>query len=85
MLIRHLYTEISGYVNIKVEGFFVERFINMCLAQDIFLWNIKYENNALVKLKIFFFFYNDIKEMVVLLSFLFLLYFLFSLLFFLSF
>ena len=52
MLIRHLYTEISGYVNIKVEGFFVERFINMCLAQDIFLWNIKYENNALVKLKI---------------------------------
>lgn len=52
MIIRHLYTELSGYVNIKVEGFFVERFINMCLAQDIFLWNIKYENNILVKLKI---------------------------------
>ena len=52
MIIRHLYTEFSGYVNIKVEGFFVERFINMCLAQDIFLWNIKYENNVLVKLKI---------------------------------
>ena len=52
MIIRHLYTERSGYVNIKVEGFFVERFINMCLAQDIFLWNIKYENNVLVKLKI---------------------------------
>lgn len=52
MIIRHLYTELSGYVNIKVEGFFVERFINMCLAQDIFLWNIKYENNVLVKLKI---------------------------------
>lgn len=52
MIIRHLYTELLGYVNIKVEGFFVERFINMCLAQDIFLWNIKYENNVLVKLKI---------------------------------
>lgn len=52
MIIRHLYTELSGYVNIKVEGFFVERFINMCLAQDIFLWNIKNENNVLVKLKI---------------------------------
>ena len=64
MLIRHLYTEISGYVNIKVEGFFVERFINMCLAQDIFLWNIKYENNALVKLKISVADFRKIKKII---------------------
>lgn len=52
MLIRQLYMQIFGYVSITIEGFFVERFINMCLAQDIFLWNIKHEKNTFVKVRI---------------------------------
>ena len=51
MLIRQLYMQIFGYVSITIEGFFVERFINMCLAQDIFLWNIKHEKNTFVKVR----------------------------------
>lgn len=52
MLIRQLYMQFFGYVSITIEGFFVERFINMCLAQDIFLWNIKHEKNTFVKVSI---------------------------------
>ena len=30
---------ILGYVNIVVEGFYIERFINMCISKKIFFWN----------------------------------------------
>lgn len=52
MLIRLLYMHLLGYVSITVEGFFAERFINMCLAQDIFLWDIRREKNTYIKVKI---------------------------------
>ena len=29
---------ILGYVNITVEGFFIERFLNTCISKKIFLW-----------------------------------------------
>lgn len=32
---------IIGHVKIKVEGMFVERFLNICISKKIFLWNIK--------------------------------------------
>ena len=35
---------IIGYVNIKVESYFLERFINICISKKIFLWNIKRKN-----------------------------------------
>lgn len=31
----------TGYVHIKVEGFFIERFINMCISKKILLMDIK--------------------------------------------
>ena len=31
----------SGYVDIKVEGYYIERFINICNTKQIDLWNIK--------------------------------------------
>ena len=52
MLIRLLYMHLLGYVSITVEGFFAERFINMCLAQDIFFWDIRREKNTYIKVKI---------------------------------
>lgn len=37
---RILYLYILGYVDIKVSGFFTERFINLCFAKSIFLWKL---------------------------------------------
>ena len=39
---------IIGYVNIKVEGYFIERFINICISKKIFLWNIKRKKSSLL-------------------------------------
>ena len=43
MYIKILLNYILGYVNIIVEGFFTERFINICMSKNIFLFNIKRE------------------------------------------
>ena len=37
-----------GFVNITVEGFFVERFINICKSKGIFLWNVKMKKGVLL-------------------------------------
>lgn len=39
MYIKILIYYILGYVNIVVEGFFIERFINTCISKKIFFWN----------------------------------------------
>lgn len=41
MYIRILLNYILGYVNIRIEGYFVEKFVNICISKGIFLWNIK--------------------------------------------
>jgi similar to stage IV sporulation protein len=43
---------ICGFVSISVEGFFVERFMNLCLNQGIFLWDITREKNTFVRVKL---------------------------------
>ena len=48
MIIRILLNYIIGFVNITVEGFFVERFINNCKNNKIFLWSIKRKKTTLV-------------------------------------
>ena len=35
----------SGYVDIVVEGYYIERFINICNNRQIFLWNIRKDNS----------------------------------------
>ena len=35
---------VSGYVNIVIEGYYIEQFINICNNKQIDLWNIKKEN-----------------------------------------
>ncbi len=39
MHIKTVIYYILGYVNVVVEGFFIERFINTCISKRIFLWN----------------------------------------------
>lgn len=36
---------VSGYVNIKIEGYYIERFINICTTKQILLWNLKREDS----------------------------------------
>lgn len=36
---------VSGYVNIKIEGYYIERFINICTTKQILLWNLKHEDS----------------------------------------
>ena len=35
-----MYLYIFGYVDIKVSGFFTERFVNLCFAKSVFLWKL---------------------------------------------
>ncbi len=39
---------IIGYVNIKVESYFLERFINICISKNILLWNIKRKKSTIL-------------------------------------
>lgn len=48
MYIKILLNYLLGYVNIIVEGFFVERFINICMSKNIFLWKIKRDKSAII-------------------------------------
>lgn len=48
MLFKIIFNYLLGFVNITVEGFFVERFINNCINNKIFLWSIKRINSTLI-------------------------------------
>lgn len=48
MFLKICLNYIIGYVNIKVEGYFLERFINICISKKIFLWNIKRKKSSLL-------------------------------------
>lgn len=48
MYIKIFLNYILGYLNIEIEGYFVEKFINTCIAKNIFLWNIKRTKSTLV-------------------------------------
>lgn len=52
MNIRNLYMYFTGFVNITVEGFFTERFINSCFSNAIFLWDLQRENSSFFRVKI---------------------------------
>ena len=48
MFIRTLKNYFTGYVQIRVEGFFVERFINICISKKILLMDIKREKSTIM-------------------------------------
>ena len=39
---------VTGYVDIVIEGYYIEQFINICNTREINLWNIKKENSIKV-------------------------------------
>ena len=48
MLFKILLRYILGYVNVKIEGYFAEKFINKCISSKIFFWNIKREKSTII-------------------------------------
>ena len=48
MFIKILLNYILGYVNIVVEGYFIERFINICRSKNILLWNMNREKSSIL-------------------------------------
>ena len=52
MLLIRLWTYIRGYVIIFIEGFFLEKFLNICARKQIFLWDIKRRSACMMTLKV---------------------------------
>lgn len=52
MLIKILLKYILGYVRITVEGYYIERFINICTTNKILIWNLKREKGIKLHLNI---------------------------------
>ena len=48
MFVRIILNYIMGYVTIKVEGYYIERFINICKSKNIFFWNMKREKASIL-------------------------------------
>lgn len=52
MLLVNLFNYFKGYVTIIVEGYFLEKFINICTRRQIYLWDVKMVNSCTVKMKV---------------------------------
>ena len=52
MLIGILIRLIMGYVRVEIEGYYIERFINICQNQKILIWNLKRKKGVQLYLNI---------------------------------
>ncbi|NJD01889.1 MAG: sporulation protein YqfD [Ruminiclostridium sp.] len=52
MLLLRLWNYIRGYVIILVEGYFLEKFMNICTHRQILLWDIKRHKNCIMTMKV---------------------------------
>lgn len=59
MLISRLWNYIRGYVIIVVEGYFLEKFINICTHRQLRLWSVRWQKKSRLTLKICI---NDFKK-----------------------
>ena len=52
MIIKLILRLLLGYVRIEVEGYYVEKFINICTNRKILIWNLKRKNGVKLLLNI---------------------------------
>lgn len=52
MLLIRIWNYIRGYVIIIVEGYFLEKFINICTHRQLFLWDVRRTKNCTMTMKI---------------------------------
>lgn len=62
MFFKILLNYIFGYVNISVEGYFIERFINICISKNVLLWNSKRKKSSFLYTNIGMKDFKKIKE-----------------------
>ena len=48
MKLKILFCYIKGYIRVEIEGFFIERLINLCMKKSILLWNSKRKKATLL-------------------------------------
>ena len=44
MIIKILFSYIIGYLGVIIEGYYIERFINLCRNNKIAIWHLKRKN-----------------------------------------
>ena len=64
MLIKILFNCIIGYIRIFVEGYYIERFINICQNKKILIWSLKREKGVKLYLNIGIRDFKKLKETV---------------------
>ncbi len=52
MLFKIILNYLIGYVNIEIEGYYIERFINTCMQKNILLWGIKRTKSSIMYAKV---------------------------------
>lgn len=52
MIIKILLNYIFGYIRISIEGYYIERFINVCRKNKLTIWNLKRDKNVKLELNI---------------------------------
>ena len=60
MFIKIIIKYLIGYVRVVIEGYYIERFINICTNNNILIWNLKREKNIRLYLNIGI---NDFKKL----------------------
>lgn len=48
MFLKILSDYIMGYVHVVIEGYYIERFINICISKKIMLWNMRREKASIL-------------------------------------
>jgi sporulation protein YqfD len=62
MFITKLLSYIKGYLSILVEGYFIEKFINICANKGIKVWNINRQNSSIMTVDINIFNFKKIRN-----------------------
>lgn len=52
MQLEILLSYLSGYVDIVVEGYYIERFMNLCTSKNIFLWKINRNRSTILHARV---------------------------------
>ena len=52
MLIKIILSYVLGYLRIAIEGYYIERFINICKSEQILIWNLKRKKDIQLSLNI---------------------------------
>lgn len=61
MFVKILFKFILGYVRVSVEGYYIERFINVCKKKEIMIWNLKRKENVELSFNVSI---NDFRQVV---------------------